>query len=57
MRRNFIEITLEDGCSPLNMLHIFRTPENTSERLPLKHDGITSHAFNRIGIESIFLFM
>lgn len=57
MRKNFIEITLEDGCSPLNMLHIFRTPENTSERLPLKHDGITSHAFNRIGIESIFLFI
>ena len=23
---NFIEITLRDGCSPVNLLHIFRTP-------------------------------
>ena len=23
---NFIEITLRHGCSPLNLLHIFRTP-------------------------------
>ena len=30
---NFIEITLRHGCSPVNMLHIFRTPvpKNTSE--------------------------
>ena len=29
---NFIEITLLHGCSPVNLLHIFRTafPENTS---------------------------
>ena len=25
-RSNFIEITLRDGCSPVNLLHIFRTP-------------------------------
>ena len=24
--RNFIEITLQHGCSPVNLLHIFRTP-------------------------------
>ena len=24
--RNFIEITLRHGCSPVNLLHIFRTP-------------------------------
>ena len=24
--RNFIEITLRHGCSPANLLHIFRTP-------------------------------
>ena len=29
---NFIEITLRDGCSPVNLLHIFRThfSKNTS---------------------------
>ena len=32
---NFIEITLRHGCSPVNLLHIFRTPfrMNTSRRL------------------------
>ena len=34
---NFIEITLWHGCSPVNLLHIFKTPflKNTSERLLL----------------------
>ena len=34
---NFIEITLRHGCSPVNFLHIFRTPflKNTSEWLHL----------------------
>ena len=34
---NFIEITLWHGCSPVNLLHIFRTPftKNTSGRLLL----------------------
>ena len=34
---NFIEITLRYGCSPVNLLHIFRTPffKNTSGRLLL----------------------
>ena len=34
---NFIEITLQHGCSPINLLHIFRTPflKNTSEWLLL----------------------
>ena len=34
---NFIEITLRHGCSPINLLHIFRTPfpRNTSGRLLL----------------------
>ena len=34
---NFVEITLRHGCSPLNLLHIFRTPfyKNTSGRLLL----------------------
>ena len=34
---NFIEITLPYGCSPVNLLHIFRTPfpKNTSGGLLL----------------------
>ena len=34
---NFIEITLRHRCSPVNLLHIFRTsfPKNTSRRLLL----------------------
>ena len=34
---NFIEITFRHGCSPVNLLHIFRTsfPKNTSGRLLL----------------------
>ena len=37
-QRQFIEITLRYGCSPVNMLHIFRTsfPKNTSRGLLLK---------------------
>ena len=37
LQSNFIEITLRHGCSPLNLLHIFRTPflKNTSGRLLL----------------------
>ena len=41
--RNVIEITLRHGCSPVNLLHIFRTPftKNTSVWLllytPWKH--------------------
>ena len=35
---NFIEITLWHRCSPVNLLHIFRTPitKNTSESLLLE---------------------
>ena len=37
LQSNFIEIILWQGCSPVNLLHIFRTPFfiNTSERLLL----------------------
>ena len=36
---NFIEITLRHECSPVNLLHILRTPffKNTSEWLLLKN--------------------
>ena len=38
LHSNFIETALWHGCSPLNLLHIFRTPfpKNTSVRLLLK---------------------
>ena len=38
--RNFIEITLRHRCSPINLLHIFRTPfsQNTSGWLLLKNN-------------------
>ena len=26
LQSNFIEITLRDGCSPVNLLHFFKTP-------------------------------
>ena len=37
LQNNFIEIALRHGCSPVNLLHIFRTPfqQNTSEGLLL----------------------
>ena len=37
LQSNFIEITLQHGCSPVTLLHIFRTPfhKKTSERLLL----------------------
>ena len=36
---NFIEITLQNGCSSVNLLHIFRKPflKNTSEWLLVEH--------------------
>ena len=37
LQNNFIEMALQHGCSPLNLLHIFRTlfPRNISEWLLL----------------------
>ena len=37
LQSNIIEIALRHGCSPVNLLHIFRTPflRNTSERMLL----------------------
>ena len=38
LQSNFIEITLQHGCSPVNLLHIFLTsfPKNSSGGLLLK---------------------
>ena len=40
LQSNFIEKTFQHGCSPVNMLHIFRTsfPKNTSGRLLLPYN-------------------
>ena len=40
LQSNFIEIALRHGCSPVNLLYIFRTPfpRNTSGRLLLEDD-------------------
>ena len=37
LQSNFIEITLRHGCSPVNLMHIFRKPflQSTSGRLLL----------------------
>ena len=44
-RSNIIEIALRHGCSPVNLLHIFRTPflKNTSGRL-LLHETHTKES-------------
>ena len=41
LQSNFIEITLQHGCSPVNLLHIFRIhlPKSTSGGLLLKVKG------------------
>ena len=38
---NFIEITLRHGCSPVNLMHVLRTPflKKTSGRLLLDNAG------------------
>ena len=50
---NFIEIALRHGCSPVNSLHIFRTPfpsRNTSGWLLLNISGIERWFFIICGI-------
>ena len=39
LQSNFIEVALRHGCSPVNLLYIFRTAflKNTSDRLFLKY--------------------
>ena len=51
---SFIEITLWNGCSPVNLLHIFRTPvlRNTSRWL-LLHYGLFA-TIEQLLIKSLF---
>ena len=55
---NFIEITLRHGCSPVNLLHIFRTlfPKNTSGWLLLsmsitKNSGRLLNLFSQVKLK------
>ena len=52
LQSNFIEITLQHGCSPVNLLHIFRKffLKNTSEVLLLISDGAKFKNFNLLFI-------
>ena len=45
LQSNFIEITLRHGCSPVNLLHIFRTPfsRNNSRQLFLLFSDTNFH--------------
>ena len=56
---NFIEITLQHGCSPVYLLHIFSTlfPKDTSGRLllQLKSKKVTNLHFLQIKKNCIFL--
>ena len=38
---NFIEITLRHGCSPVNLLYIFRTPFTMNTGLTLTEQYLT----------------
>ena len=55
LQSNFIEIALRHGHSPVNLLHIFRTPfsHNTSERLFLRMETVT--LLKRDSGRSVFL--
>ena len=46
---NFIEIRLRFGCSPVSLIHIFRTPfaQRTSGEVPSKKQ-VRSNSFHRI---------
>ena len=37
----YFEIAHRHGCSPVNLLHIFRTPKNTSGRLLLRVEALS----------------
>ena len=59
---NFIEITLQHGCSPVHLLHLFRTPsfrtplKNTSEQLLLEvKENVGANLF--ISFFSFFFFL
>ena len=61
LQSNFIEMALQHVCSPVNLLHFFRTPffKNTSEGLLLENKLICAHILdfpNTRRIAKIFRF-
>ena len=55
LQSNFIDVALRQGCSPVNLLHIFRTsfPSNTSGCLLLINGYVYSmYLYINIGVES-----
>ena len=62
MQSNFIETTLRHGCSPVNLLHIFRTPfhiraaqegsfcHNETESGPIRMSMMFFIAFTRVAM-------
>ena len=56
---NFIEIAHRHGCSPLNLLHIFRTPfpKNTSGGLCFWHDRWTLYSYGVPHLSCLFYVM
>ena len=51
LQSNFVEIALQHGCSPVNLLHIFRTPfpKNTSgwRKISISYQGML-HKFGQL---------
>ena len=54
---NFIEITLRHGCSPVNLLHIFRRPffKNTSGRLLLSGLNIRFVNHSNVNVRNLIM--
>ena len=52
IQSNFIEITLRHGCSPVNLLHILRTPfpKSTSEGMLLDGAQVRFQIFEDLQI-------
>ena len=61
LQSNFIEITLPHGCSPVKLLHMFRTPipKNTYWWLLLLLAGntIQKHPYSLLNLQLDDLFM
>ena len=65
LQSNFIEIALRHRCSPVNLLHIFRTPfpKNTSGWLQVKYSKVSHpkkiyfRSYNKFGVSNVFFIL